>query len=247
LSLSLSLSESALLLSESALLFRSSWGVPASLPYPINYKTKYRGQLANIIEGLFPQNPEAGDPKNWIMDFNSIVGGLGHQHPHSDHARSGAYKSLKLFPFVGLHGFNLEPFSLWLLPPNSDYGFMHTFEPHQILFMRGDQVHAGVPSATPRGHMEFFPLPEAGYERQNPYWCRHGFKQETFAYQNPCFSPFGYPDVSPPNTKGEQLVRYPVEVTRLLQLPLTVGCGAPGDKQARIAMKKRMASQLTFY
>ena len=119
---------------------------------------KYRGQLDNIIKGLFPHNPEAGDPKNWNMDFNSIMGGQGYQHPHSDHARSGTYKSLKLFPFVGLHGFNLEPFSLWLLPPNSDYGFMHTFEPHQILFMRGDQVHAGVPSPTPRGHMEFFPL-----------------------------------------------------------------------------------------
>jgi hypothetical protein len=48
--------------------------------------------------------------------------------------------------------------------------------------------------------------------------------------------------VSPPNTKGEQLVRYPVEVTRLLQLPLKVGCSGPGDKQARIAMKKRMAA-----
>jgi hypothetical protein len=217
------------------------WG-----PTYVAYKRKYKGQLDNIIKGMFPQNEEAGDPNNWKMDFNSIMGGQGYQHPHSDHARAGTYKSLKIFPFVAIHGFNLDPFSLWLLPPNSDYGFLHTCEPHQMLFMRGDQVHAGVPSATPRGHMEFFPLPAAGYERQNPYWCRNAYKQETFAYQNPCIFPFGYPDVSTPNIKGEQLIRYPVEVTRLLQLPLKKEGTAPGEKQVRIAMKKRMAAQLTL-
>jgi hypothetical protein len=52
--------------------------------------------------------------------------------------------------------------------------------------------------------------------------------------------------VSTPNIKGEQLIRYPVEVTRLLQLPLKKEGTAPGEKQVRIAMKKRMAAQLTL-
>jgi hypothetical protein len=135
----------------------------------VNYKKKYKNQLDDIIRGMFPNEEPAGDPDNWKMDFNSIMGGQGYQHPHSDHGRAGTYKHLKLFSFVGLHGFGLNPFLLWLLPPNSEYGFLHTFEPHQIVFLRGDQTHAGIPSPVPRGHMEFFPLPQAGYERQNPY------------------------------------------------------------------------------
>jgi hypothetical protein len=48
---------------------------------------------------------------------------------------------------------------------NTKYGFLHAFAPDQIVFLRGDFVHAGVPSAVPRGHMKFFPLPEAGWTR----------------------------------------------------------------------------------
>jgi hypothetical protein len=138
------------------------WG-----PLYVNYKKKFRPQLDHIIQAMFPSSSPAALPENWKTDFNSIVGGMGYQHPHSDHARAGSYKNLSIFPFVGLHGFNLEKNSLWLLPPNSECGFLNTFEAHQILFIRGDQTHAGVPSQIPRGHMEFFPLPDAGYERQN--------------------------------------------------------------------------------
>jgi hypothetical protein len=70
--------------------YSGKWG-----PMYVNYKKKYRGQLDNIVKGMFPQNQEAGDPKNWRIDFNSIMGGQGYQHPHSDHVRAGTYKKLK--------------------------------------------------------------------------------------------------------------------------------------------------------
>jgi hypothetical protein len=89
-----------------------------------------------------------------------------------------------------------------------------------MLFMNGDQVHAGVPSPVPRGHMEFPPLPAAGYQRRHPFWARVGYYQTTFAYQDPYRFPFGYPDIGTPNEKGEQIITYPTEVTRCLQLPL---------------------------
>jgi hypothetical protein len=117
------------------------WG-----PLYVNYKKKFKPQLDHIIQAMFPPLSPAALPDNWKTDFNSIAGGMGYQHPHCDHARAGSYRNLSGFPFVGLHGFNLEHFSLWLLPPNSEYGFLHTFEAHQILFIRGYQTHAGVPS-----------------------------------------------------------------------------------------------------
>ncbi len=104
------------------------------------------------------EDEEAGDPDNWIMQFNNIVGGVCHQHPHCDSGRVGTYQDLTVFPFVALHGFGLHTFSLWLLPQGLDYGFMHEFNADQIVFMRGDFVHASVPSTATRGHMEFFPF-----------------------------------------------------------------------------------------
>ncbi len=94
------------------------WG-----PIYVEYKKKYRPQLETIIRGMFPTNDVAGNPENWKLDFNSIVGGIGYQHPHSDIGKAGAFKHLDIFPFVGLHGFGVNEFALWLLPPNIDYGF----------------------------------------------------------------------------------------------------------------------------
>ena len=122
---------------------------------------KHQPQLATIIQGMF-EGEVAGDPENWMLHFNSIVGGVCHQHLHCDSGRVGMYQDLPIFPFVALHGFGLHTFSLWLLPQGLEYGFMNEFNADQILFMRGDFVHAGVPSALPRGHMEFFPLSAAG-------------------------------------------------------------------------------------
>ncbi len=123
----------------------------------MEYKKKYRPQLETIIRGMFSTNDVAGNPDNWKLDFNSIVGGIGYRHPHSDIGKAGAFKHLDIFPFVGLHGFGVNEFALWLLPPNGDYGFLHTFESHQILWIRGDRTHAGVPSNLARRHMEFLP------------------------------------------------------------------------------------------
>ncbi len=36
---------------------------------------KHRPQLSTIREGMF-EDEEAGDPENWIMQFNTIVGGV---------------------------------------------------------------------------------------------------------------------------------------------------------------------------
>ena len=205
---------------------------------------KHRPQLSTIIQGMFEDEDE-GDPDNWIMQFNSIVGGVCHQHPHCDSGRVGTYQDLSVFPFVALHGFGLHTFSLWLLPQGLDYGFMHEFKADQIVFMRGDMVHAGVPSTSTRGHMEFFPLPAAGWHRRHPFWMRGDGKESTFPWQHASV-PFAYPDVGTPNDLGMMSMTYPVNVTDALQLPL------PTDKfvvpkKIRLAMKKRMAVQLQHY
>ena len=218
------------------------WG-----PLYVQYKNKYMSQLSTIIKGIFPDTMPASNPANWKMDFNSVVGGQGYQHPHSDQGRPGCYKHLDVFPFVALHGFGMDEFALWLLPPNAEYGFLNRFEPHQIVFMRGDQVHAGVPSTTPRGHMEFYPLPAAGYHRHHPYWVRPGYKQEIFALQDTTIFPFGYPDITPADAKGQQYLRYPEQVTKLMQLPLPEEPDRGHNKRDRAAMKKRMYAQLELY
>jgi hypothetical protein len=210
--------------------------------YP-EYQRKYKQQLECIIRGMFPEEP-AGDPTAWQLNFNSIVGGVCHQHPHCDAGRVGTYQGLSIFPFVALHGFGVHPFSLWVLPPGFEYGFMHTFRADQIVFMRGDFVHAGVPSPIQRGHMEFYPLHAAGWERRHPFWLRAN-SDTTFAWQNPSF-PFAYPDVGTPNEQGNMTVCYPVATTEALQKPLK---NEPErvSKKMRLAVKKRMSAQLLNY
>jgi hypothetical protein len=152
----------------------------------MDYKAKYAPQQADIIAGMF-EGGGAGNSANWKLNWNTLIGGTNYQHPHTDTGRVGTYSSLDVFPFVALHGFGLDPFSLWLLPEPFDlrYGFLHTFEAHQLLLMRGDFVHAGVPSPIPRGHMEFFPLHGAGWTRRPAYWARKGYQQVAFPWQHP--------------------------------------------------------------
>jgi hypothetical protein len=207
----------------------------------LDYTKKYNKQLDCIIKGMFADEA-AGDPNNWIMKNNSIVGGTNYQHPHCDSGRAGRYQNLEMFPFVTLHGFGTYPFALWILPEGYEYGFLHTFDADDILFMRGDMVHAGVPSPLPRGHMEFYPLQAAGWLRRNPYWVKAGDKDTTFPWQLPTF-PFGYPDVGTPDEKGFQIISYPVHVTQALQLPLK-NDPVIVDKKVRLATKKRCAAQL---
>jgi hypothetical protein len=207
----------------------------------LEYTKKYNKQLDCIIKGMFADEA-AGNPNNWIMKNNSIVGGTNYQHPHCDSGRAGRYQNLQIFPFVTLHGFGTYPFALWILPEGYEYGFMHTFDADDILFLRGDMVHAGVPSLLPRGYMEFYPLQEAGWLRRNPFWAKPGDKDTTFPWQLPTF-PFGYPDVGTPDEKGFQIISYPVHVTQALQIPLK-NDPVVVDKKVRLATKKRCAAQL---
>jgi hypothetical protein len=112
---------------------------------------------------------------------------------------------------------------------------MHTFRADQIVFMRGDFVHAGVPSPIQRGHMEFYPLHAAGWERRHPFWLRAN-SDTTFAWQNPSF-PFAYPDVGTPNEQGNMTVCYPVATTEALQKPLK-------NEPERVSKKMRLAYQI---
>jgi hypothetical protein len=109
----------------------------------------------------------AGMAHNWTITTTTIVGGENYQHPHSDAGVPESFHRLQIFPFVCLHGFGLDTYSLWLLPDamQTKYGFLHTFRKDQIIFMRGDFVHAGVPSKVPRGHIAFYPSVNAGWNR----------------------------------------------------------------------------------
>ena len=212
----------------------------------IDYKAKYAGQQADILAGMFEGH--AANSAHWKLNWNTLVGGINYQHPHTDTGRVGTYHNLDVFPFVALHGFGLDPFSLWLLPEPFDlrYGFLHTFESHQMLLMRGDFVHAGVPSLIPRGHMEFFPLAGAGWTSRPAYWARKGYQQVAYPWQHPTY-PFGYPDVGSANEAGAQLITYPVDVTLYLQHPLGGVAQTPEEKRKRKKMKKRMTAQLESY
>lgn len=201
----------------------------------------------------------AGSAANWKLGMTSLMNGSGYQHPHSDAGRPESYKGMKIFPFVTIHGFGTDSFSMWLLPdPFSNankYGFLHTFEPHQILLMRGDFVHAGVPSPIPRGHMKFFPNAEAGWNQENAFWQRKGWEQTSFLWQG-SHPPFGYPHISNPDLSGFQIVHYPVAYTKMLRFPYTrEECAILGvpyeeptaeDKARRTASKKKAVAQLAL-
>jgi hypothetical protein len=213
----------------------------------LEYKAKYAPQLADIVAAMFEGKP-AANSNNWKLNWNTLCGGTNYQHAHTDTGRVGSYNNLEVFPFVALHGFGLDPFSLWLLPEPfiQSYGMLHRFAAHQMLMMRGDFVHAGCPSPIPRGHMEFFPLHGAGWTRRPAYWARKGFFLVAFPWQHPTF-PFAYPDVGSANENGIQLITYPVEITRYLQHPLKGETQTEEWKKKRKKMKKRMNAQLDSY
>jgi hypothetical protein len=79
-----------------------------------------------------------------------------------------------LFPFVALHAFGIEEFKLWVLPQpdKRTYGFLHTLAPTNMVFMRGDFVHASGVGTHSREHMhmELFSRTEAGWNRPRSWW-----------------------------------------------------------------------------
>jgi hypothetical protein len=146
---------------------------------------------------------------------------------------------------------------MWLLPDPfsnaSKYGFLHTFQAHQMLLMRGDFVRAGVPSPVPRGHMKFYPSQQAGWNQETSFSHRKGADSVTFLWQGP-FPPFGYPCIGTPDLSCKQVVTYPVAYTNMLHYPYTFAqCEMLGipyeelndvEKARRSALKKKAVASL---
>jgi hypothetical protein len=135
------------------------------------------------------------------------------------------------------------------------YGFLHTFKASQMLLMRGDFLHAGVPSAVPRGHLKFYPQPEAGWKLPCTFWNRKNSDRISFLWQG-SYPPCAYPFVHSPDLGGQFVVSYPVRNTMLLRFPFTekdckvlgVEYVPPGDldKEERAKLKKTLSSQLNM-
>jgi hypothetical protein len=111
---------------------------------------------------------------------------------------------------------------LWLLPARKkrEYGFPYRFSKKAMVFMRGDMIHAGGCMQPSRAHMEFYPLPGAGWKRsQNPYWSTpERFKQwqekkNTFVVPDFRTFPFAIPVFGPEGPNGDQDVTYPSSFT----------------------------------
>ena len=72
-------------------------------------------QVLKQVPGMFTGN--AGKATNWKLGYTSLINGTGFQHPHADAGRPDSYKGLKIFPFVTLHGFGIDEFSVAIPRP----------------------------------------------------------------------------------------------------------------------------------
>ena len=195
---------------------------------------EYHEQMDVIIRKIFKETEyHKNKPENWLKKMQNVVGGIEHQHAHSDQARPHSYRDEKTFPFVATHGFGMHELQLWLLPMNAKHGILHTFNKAALVLMRGDFVHAGGVSKLPRCHMQFFPKPNAGFVHGHAhhFWLDPEFRcdikhipeddndvEATFLWQGPHF-PFAYPVASfEKNSIGKErtVLRYPANVTELL-------------------------------
>ena len=190
----------------------------------ITNETPLEPRLLKHVQGIFPPGSARAKFTNWVTAANVVKGGDYYQHAHCDQGHYDEYTNLDIFPFVALHAFGHESFKLWVLPQpdKRTYGFLHTFAPTNMVFMRGDFVHAGGVGTNPRGHMEFFPREEAGWNRPKSWW---NFKSKgplpTFLFQRPTF-PFGFPSASPPDPiSGDIFITYPPKLSQSLSVPLT--------------------------
>jgi hypothetical protein len=181
-------------------------------------------ELLRRVPGVFPKGTDRESFCNWKAAHNTIKGGEGYQHAHSDQGRYDEFDHLDVFPFAALHAFGQESFKLWVLPQpdRRTFGFLHTFEPLNMVFMRGDFVHAGAVGNNPRGHMEFFPTLKAGWTRPRSWWNQKASGiPPTFLFQKPTF-PFAYPYASTPDAvTGDVVLTYPTDLTEKLLVPLT--------------------------
>ncbi len=158
------------------------------------YNSSANPEVVHHVPGMFPKGTEGGNFNNWKAAHNTLRGGEGYQHAHCDQGRYDEFIHMDVFPFVALHAFGVKSFKLWVLPQpdRRTFGFLHTFHPLNIVFMRGDFVHAGAVGPNPRGHMEFFPRPRAGWNHKQTG------TPPTFLFQKPSF-PFVFPYASTPD------------------------------------------------
>ena len=188
------------------------------------YNEKYKGQMEDIIRGMFGSKQRRGrqhpaaDPNHWHLSQTIVWGGTEHQHPHCDLAKAGAFNYDDIFPFVCVHGFGINEFIMWLLPAQKkrDYGFPYKFPKNALLFFRGDFIHAGWFYQACRAHMEFFPKAAAGWTRTRyPYWATkeslHAWQLAKTSFFVPDLRtyPFAYPEFSEEDEQGQQTVSYP--------------------------------------
>jgi hypothetical protein len=238
---------------------------PINFESTVSSRTKNRPQnramtaatpaVVQRVEGLFPAGTEQAKFCNWKARQQQLKGGHNHQHPHCDNAIVNTYANEDVFPFVCIHGFGMDEFSLWLLPNplQRHYGFLHKFSTKNMLIMRGDFVHAGAPGSTPRAHLEFFPRESAGWTRKRSFWNLKSNKTHpTFLWQHPTY-PFAYPSVSEPNDEGDVVIVYPPQLTSALPIPFSrLQCEKEGieftsetrhSKQARRAECAKIQNQ----
>jgi hypothetical protein len=211
-----------------------------------NKGTNAKPVVVGEVPGMFPTGSDRGTFANWKATQTIIQGGEDYQHPHSDLGRYDEFNYLDVFPFVALHSFGQEEFQLWVLPQpeKKTFGFLHTFDKLNLVFMRGDFVHAGAVGKNPRGHMAFFPRPAAGWSRARSWWnVKQPGIEPTFLFPKPTF-PFGFPSASIPDTlTGAVILTYPVELTKRLCVPLTrnqcASEGLPYVAETRESVRKR--------
>jgi hypothetical protein len=197
------------------------------------YQKLCKGQGDDIIKGMFQNHKKkngtnpAAEPSFWHTEHNIVVGGQDHQHPHCDQGKVGCFVNEEVFPFVVTHGFGINEFQMWLLPMKKkrDYGYLYQFPKTAILFMRGDFMHAGPCMQEARGHALYFPLAEAGWDDEYPYWessSVEAWMKDPAIYLNNDFRcpPFAWPQFSKRTPSGDQVITYPADLTHDLLRPL---------------------------
>ena len=76
-----------------------------------------------------------------------------------------------------------------------------------------------------RGHIHFFPETAAGWDDDNPYWCKSRFEAwikdpPSYVTQDLRTTPFAYPTFSKRNQVGNQVITYPPSLTADLIIPI---------------------------
>jgi hypothetical protein len=190
------------------------------------YQKLCKGQADDIIRGIFHNHTKkngtntAAEPTFWHTEHNIVVGGQDHQHPHCDQGKIGSFANESVFPFVVTHGFGINEFQMWLLPNKHkrDYGFLYQFPKTAILFMRGDFMHAGPCKQEARSHSLYFPLTEAGWDAEYPYWGADSIEAwmkdpAVYLHNDYGCPPFAWPKFSKRTPSGDETITYPADLT----------------------------------